>query len=166
MPSLRKRALDPEIELHPDTAAARGITAGSWVAVETPAGGMRARTRLNDKLDPRVVVGEHGWWQGCEELHLAGYDPFSSQGANFNGTVDAAIRDPISGTPSHGGQSVRGPLDLAHAGFSRRYRDMEMALITASGLSPQTLDRLRSKAVVLSDDRGPKVSVSWQRDPR
>jgi anaerobic selenocysteine-containing dehydrogenase len=101
LPSLRKRALDPEIDLHPDTAAARGITAGSWVTVETPAGGMRARARLNDKLDPRVVVGEHGWWQGCEELNLAGYDPFSSQGANFNRTVDGAIRDPISGTPSH-----------------------------------------------------------------
>ena len=32
VPSLRKRAPYPEIELHPDTAAARGITAGSWVA--------------------------------------------------------------------------------------------------------------------------------------
>jgi anaerobic selenocysteine-containing dehydrogenase len=101
LPSLRKRALDPEIELHPDTAAERGITAGSWVAVETSAGGMRARARLNDKLDPRVVVGEHGWWQDCEELGVSGYDPFSPEGANFNATVDATIRDPISGTPSH-----------------------------------------------------------------
>lgn len=101
LPSLRKRALDPEIELHPDTAAERGITAGSWVAVETAAGGMRARARLNDKLDPRVVVGEHGWWQDCEELGVSGYDPFSPEGANFNATVDATIRDPISGTPSH-----------------------------------------------------------------
>jgi anaerobic selenocysteine-containing dehydrogenase len=71
------------------------------VAVETPAGGMRARARLNDKLDPRVVVGEHGWWQGCEELGASGYDPFSPDGANFNLTVDASIRDPISGTPAH-----------------------------------------------------------------
>jgi hypothetical protein len=62
---------------------------------------MRARARLNDKLDPRVVVGEHGWWQGCEELGAAGYDPFSPEGANFNRTVDAGIRDPISGTPAH-----------------------------------------------------------------
>jgi anaerobic selenocysteine-containing dehydrogenase len=101
LPSLRKRTLDPEIELHPDTAAERGITAGSWVAVETSAGGMQARARLNDKLDPRVVVGEHGWWQGCEELGVSGYDPFSPDGANFNATVDATVRDPISGTPSH-----------------------------------------------------------------
>jgi anaerobic selenocysteine-containing dehydrogenase len=101
LPTLRKRAPDPEIDVHPDTAAARGITAGSWVAVETPAGGMRARARFNDKLDPRVVVGEHGWWQGCAELNIRGYDPFSSEGANFNRTVDATIRDPISGTPAH-----------------------------------------------------------------
>ena len=66
LPSLRRRAPDPEIELHPDAAAARGIAAGSWVSVETPAGGMRARARLNDKLDPRVVIGEHGWWQACD----------------------------------------------------------------------------------------------------
>src|SRR4029079_10039543 len=68
LPSLRKRAQYPEIELHPKTAAARGIVAGGWVAVETPAGGMRARARFNDKLDPRVVIGEHGWWQACSEL--------------------------------------------------------------------------------------------------
>jgi anaerobic selenocysteine-containing dehydrogenase len=99
--SLRKHAPDPQIEMHAQTAAARGITAGSWVEVETPVGAMRARARLSDTLDRRVVVGEHGWWQDCEDLAAPGYDPFSRQGANFNGTVDATLRDPISGTPSH-----------------------------------------------------------------
>jgi anaerobic selenocysteine-containing dehydrogenase len=101
LPSLRKRLQHPNVEMHPLTAAARGITDGSWVAVETPAGGMRARARFNDELDPRVVVGEHGWWQACKELDLPGYDPFSVEGANFNRTVDAMVRDPISGTPAH-----------------------------------------------------------------
>jgi anaerobic selenocysteine-containing dehydrogenase len=101
LPSLRKRAQYPEVELHPDTASARGIAAGSWVAVETPAGGMRAKARLNDRLDPRVVVGEHGWWQSCQELDAPGYDPFTAEGANFNLTVDATNRDPVSGTPGH-----------------------------------------------------------------
>lgn len=50
---------------------------------------------------PRVVVGEHGWWQHCDELDAPGYDPLSPDGANFNLTVDPTIRDPISGTPSH-----------------------------------------------------------------
>src|SRR5207244_7469057 len=51
--ALRKRALHPEIELNPATAAARGIKNGDWVDVRTPAGGMRARARFSEKLDPR-----------------------------------------------------------------------------------------------------------------
>jgi anaerobic selenocysteine-containing dehydrogenase len=101
LPTLRKRALHPEIELNPTTAAIRGIKNGDWVDVRTPAGGMRARARFSEKLDPRVVVGEHGWWQGCDELGVGDTDPFSPNGTNFNLTVDAAVRDPVSGTPSH-----------------------------------------------------------------
>ena len=101
LPSLRKRALDPEIELHPATAAVRGIGDGDWVDVRTPAGKMRARALFSEKLDPRVVVGEHGWWQGCDELGVDYSDPFNPDGTNFNLTVDAAVRDPVSGTPSH-----------------------------------------------------------------
>jgi anaerobic selenocysteine-containing dehydrogenase len=101
LPSLRRRAPDPEVEMHPTAAETRGVVAGDWVFVETPTGRMRARVRLNEHLDPRVVVGEHGWWQGCSELGLAGYDPFSRDGANFNATVDPSVRDPISGTPNH-----------------------------------------------------------------
>jgi hypothetical protein len=50
---------------------------------------------------------------------------------------------------------------LAHAGFSRRYSDIDVALVTMAGLSAQALDRLRSEAVALSADWGPKVSVFW-----
>src|SRR5271169_3428398 len=50
---------------------------------------------------------------------------------------------------------------LAHAGFSRRYSDVDMALVTTAGLSAQALDRLRSDAIALSADWGPKVSVFW-----
>ena len=46
LPTLRKRALHPEIELNPATAAVRGIKNGDWVDVRTPAGGMRARARF------------------------------------------------------------------------------------------------------------------------
>ena len=35
------------------------------------------------------------------KLGTPGYDPFSPAGANFNATVDATVRDPISGTPAH-----------------------------------------------------------------
>jgi predicted nucleotidyltransferase len=50
---------------------------------------------------------------------------------------------------------------LAHDGFSRRYSDVDMALVTEAGLSPQTLDRVRSEATALSADWGPKLSVFW-----
>jgi len=101
LPALRRKAMDPEVEMHPDTAAQRGIAAGDWVSVATPTGGMRARAHLNPSLDPRVVVGEHGWWQPSREVNAPGYDPFSPAGSNFNLTVDPAARDPISGTVSH-----------------------------------------------------------------
>ena len=50
---------------------------------------------------------------------------------------------------------------LAHGGFSRRYSDIDMALVTEAGLSPETLDHVRSKAVVLSAFWGAKLSVFW-----
>jgi anaerobic selenocysteine-containing dehydrogenase len=101
LPSLRRRSLDPEVELHPDAAQARRIADGDWVSIETPEGSVRARARLNADLDPRVVVGEHGWWQACSALGAPGYDPFGPQGANFNQLIGTAALDPVSGTASH-----------------------------------------------------------------
>ena len=50
---LRSRAPDPEVALHPDTAAARGIGAADWVHIETPHGHVRARAHLDANLAPR-----------------------------------------------------------------------------------------------------------------
>jgi anaerobic selenocysteine-containing dehydrogenase len=101
LPSLRKRAIDPEVELHPDTAAARGIAAGAWVTIESPAGSARAKARLNASLDPRVVVGQHGWWQACAALGATAADPFSAEGTNFNLLIGSESLDPVSGTAPH-----------------------------------------------------------------
>jgi anaerobic selenocysteine-containing dehydrogenase len=101
LPSLRRRAMDPEVMLHPETATQRGIAAGDWVSVETQTGAMRARALLNANIDRRVVVGEHGWWQAAPEVNAPGHDPFSPQGSNYNLTVDPSARDPISGTTAH-----------------------------------------------------------------
>ena len=89
------------MDLHPAAAATRGIANGDWVAIETPEGSVRARARFNDSLDPRVVVGEHGWWQACEAIGAPGYDPFGPDGANLNLIIGAAVQDPVSGTASH-----------------------------------------------------------------
>jgi anaerobic selenocysteine-containing dehydrogenase len=101
LPSLRRKAREPEVELHPTAAAARGIRAGDWVRIETPEGSVRARARLNDSLEPRVVCGQHGWWQGCAEIGAPGYDPFSQEGANLNLLISSAESDPISGSVPH-----------------------------------------------------------------
>jgi anaerobic selenocysteine-containing dehydrogenase len=101
LPSLRRRAPHPEVQLHPTAAQARGIADGDWVSIETPEGSVRARARLNGDLDPRVVIGEHGWWQSCTEIGAPGYDPFGPHGANLNLLIGSAVLDPISGTASH-----------------------------------------------------------------
>jgi anaerobic selenocysteine-containing dehydrogenase len=101
LPSLRRRALHPEVELHPVAAQARGIADGDWVSIETSEGSVRARARFNDNLDPQVVCGEHGWWQACTEIGAPGYDAFGPQGANINLVIGTAALDPVSGTASH-----------------------------------------------------------------
>ena len=101
LPSLRRRAPHPEVDLHPAAAETRGIANGDWVAIETPEGSVRARAKFNNSLDPRVVIGEHGWWQACEAIGAPGYDPFGPDGANLNLIISAAVLDPVSGTASH-----------------------------------------------------------------
>jgi anaerobic selenocysteine-containing dehydrogenase len=101
LPSLRRQAMDPEVELHPLTAAERNIHAGDWVRIETPEGSVRARARMNDSLQPNVVCGQHGWWQACLEIGAPGYDAFSPEGANFNRLIGNEAIDPISGSVPH-----------------------------------------------------------------
>jgi len=67
-PACAGPAPDPQVEQHPQTAAARGIAAGDWVRLDTPHGSNRARAKLNFSLDPQVVCGQHGWWQACVTL--------------------------------------------------------------------------------------------------
>src|SRR4029077_21144985 len=50
---------------------------------------------------------------------------------------------------------------LAHAGFNRRYSDIDLAIVTEAGLAQDELDGLKSEAVALSRDWGSKVSIFW-----
>jgi anaerobic selenocysteine-containing dehydrogenase len=101
LPSLRRQAMDPEVELHPQAAAQRGIQPGDWVKLETPEGSIRVRARLNDTLESNVVCGQHGWWQASPEIGAPGYDPFSAEGANYNLIIGNQAIDPISGSVPH-----------------------------------------------------------------
>jgi anaerobic selenocysteine-containing dehydrogenase len=100
-PTLRKQVPHPYLEINPKTAEERGIKDGDWVILETMYGSIKLMARVTDKIHPRVVCTQHGWWQACPQLNLPGYDPFSSEGANVNLLISNDAIDPISGSVPH-----------------------------------------------------------------
>jgi anaerobic selenocysteine-containing dehydrogenase len=100
LPRLRRHSPDPEVELHPSAAAARGIAPDDWVVIETPRATMRARARLDSRLAPEVVCAQFGWWQACPPLDLPGYEAEGPGSANYNALIDTEITDPLSGAPA------------------------------------------------------------------
>jgi anaerobic selenocysteine-containing dehydrogenase len=62
VPWLREIRPDPIVEIHPETARKHGIKETDWVWIESPRGRVREKAKLNDGIDPGVVVAEHGWW--------------------------------------------------------------------------------------------------------
>ena len=62
IPLLRRGNPDPLVEIHPDTAAALGISNKDWVWIETKAGRVRMRAKLFDGIAPDVVNAQPGWW--------------------------------------------------------------------------------------------------------
>ncbi|WP_119460414.1 molybdopterin-dependent oxidoreductase [Rhodospirillaceae bacterium SYSU D60014] len=101
IPSLRRGVPHPIVEIHPDAATARDIGDGDRVEIRTPKGRASMVARFNTALDPRVVSAQHGWWQACPELGLPGYDPFGSDGANYNLLIGNDVIDPVSGSVPH-----------------------------------------------------------------
>ncbi len=98
LPALRRREPDPLIEIHPETAAVRGIVEGDWLQVETPHGAFRARARFKPNLDPRVVSATAGWWQGCADPERPERAAVGAESSNLNGAISEAVTDPISGS--------------------------------------------------------------------
>ena len=98
---LRRHEREPRVEMHPDTAAARGIAEGDWVRVTTPHAAAKMRARFAPAMDKRVVRATAGWWQACDGLALDGYDPSSDDGANYNRLIGNQEADPVGGcTPN------------------------------------------------------------------
>jgi len=50
---------------------------------------------------------------------------------------------------------------LAHGGFSRRYSDIDVAVIAQNGLFPDALARVRLDAAIVAPDLAPKLSIFW-----
>jgi predicted nucleotidyltransferase len=50
---------------------------------------------------------------------------------------------------------------LAHGGFSRRYSDIDVGAVTATGLAPAVLDAMRAEAAGVSAELASKMSIFW-----
>jgi anaerobic selenocysteine-containing dehydrogenase len=62
LPKLRRGHREPQVEIHPHTAKARGIAEGDWVIISSPRGSIRQRAVLSTDILPSVIHCEHGWW--------------------------------------------------------------------------------------------------------
>jgi anaerobic selenocysteine-containing dehydrogenase len=97
VPYLREVEPYPYLHIHPDTAKARGIADGDWVAVEGLHGSMKVKAMYYPGTRPDVVMLLHGWWQGCKELGMKDF-PIADGGANANNmysTDPAKMFDPV-----------------------------------------------------------------------
>jgi len=65
IPSLRKLAPEPEVEVHPETAAKLNVKDGDWVWIETPqikGERVKFKVKVTDGIHPLVIHAPHGWW--------------------------------------------------------------------------------------------------------
>lgn len=83
LPSLRKREPDPLAEIHPDTAAAYGVTDGARIVIESPRGALEMEVRVTEGVVRDTVSLPCGW----EE-------------ANVNVLTDHEDCDPVLAAPS------------------------------------------------------------------
>jgi anaerobic selenocysteine-containing dehydrogenase len=101
LPSLRKTLPEPCADLHPETALRYGIKNKQWMIVESPRGAIKVKARVTTNIVAGVICCQHGWWQGCKELELPGYNPFEMNGANAAMLIGTDLADPVSGSLPH-----------------------------------------------------------------
>ena len=94
--SLRQLMPDPQAEIAPETARARGIANGDWIRIRTGTGSAVARARLARDLAEGTVCAQHGWW--IEGVAGSPYDREHPLAANLNQVIDTSRDDPVSGS--------------------------------------------------------------------
>jgi anaerobic selenocysteine-containing dehydrogenase len=80
--SLRDTEGEPHLDMHPQDAAARGISQGDTVRVFNDRGSMQARVRVTEKARPGLVVGLSIWWK-----------KFAGDGKNANEVTSQRLTD-------------------------------------------------------------------------
>jgi anaerobic selenocysteine-containing dehydrogenase len=80
--SLRKKAGEPTLEIHPADAKPRGIADGKWVRIFNARGSFKARAIIAETVKPGVVVSPSVWW-----------NRYTPDGVNCNTTTSTALTD-------------------------------------------------------------------------
>jgi anaerobic selenocysteine-containing dehydrogenase len=62
LPWVRKIHPQPRVYLHPSTAGGQGIVDGDRCWIVTPRGKVKMVAALTDRVHPKVVSAQHGWW--------------------------------------------------------------------------------------------------------
>jgi anaerobic selenocysteine-containing dehydrogenase len=101
LPGLRKTLPEPSADIHPETALQYGINNKQWMIVESPRGAIKIKARVTTNIVAGVICCQHGWWQGCKDLELPGYNPFETNGANAAMLIGTDLADPVSGSLPH-----------------------------------------------------------------
>ncbi len=98
MVSLRKRSMQPLLDIATAVGRERGIEDGDPVIVTTRIGSARFVARLVDTLQPETVVAEFGWWQACPEIGAPGFPLEGPGNSHYNGLISSDHADPTSGS--------------------------------------------------------------------
>jgi anaerobic selenocysteine-containing dehydrogenase len=80
--TLRTRAGEPRVEMHPADAAARHIADGQTVRVRNDRGSLLAKAVVGDTVQPGVVVSFGIWW-----------NKYTEQGVNVNTVTSTKLTD-------------------------------------------------------------------------
>jgi len=96
LPGLHPSGKQNEVVIHPDDAAALGITDGDRVKVFSPVGAIELAAAVNERPRRGVVIVDHGW--GSRIFDPRGGSQPESYGANRNLLIDGGPIDPLSQT--------------------------------------------------------------------
>jgi anaerobic selenocysteine-containing dehydrogenase len=100
---LRNKHPDPQVLIHPATAAEYGINENDDVVVETPCGKITQIAHITDTLHPQVIYAAYGWWFPEEtKSELFGWDR-----SNFNILTSTSRLGQEFGTPNLKGINCR-----------------------------------------------------------
>lgn len=97
---LRRKSPRPRVDMHPQTAAERGIVEFSSVEILRGPYEITMEARFDSNLHPGVVVAEYGWWQAAPDIGAPGYEIGGASDANYNSLAAGGAIDPISGAPA------------------------------------------------------------------